>query len=49
MVVNLINELKAPYENYPVELLIYLGLVPLLLVPLLALGIDKFLVLKNNK
>lgn len=41
LVWNLINEFKEPYEGYPVEALIWLGVVPLLAVPFAAMLLDK--------
>ena len=38
---NVIHELRTPYEGYPIEALIWLGVVPLLLVPVVAWGIDR--------
>jgi len=43
LISNLIREFKAPYEGYPIEALIYIGVVPLLLIPFVGLILDKLL------
>lgn len=48
LVVNFYNEIKSPYENYPVKFLIGLGVLPVILAPIIAVLIDK-LTLQNIK
>ena len=41
LVTNLITEFKAPYEGYPTWALIYVGALPVILMPFIGAGIDK--------
>jgi len=41
LVWNIINELKIPYEGYPSWALLYIGILPLVLVPLIAYAVDR--------
>lgn len=41
LVWNVINELKAPYEGYPVAAIMWIGVVPVLLAPFVGLILDK--------
>lgn len=38
---NIINEIKAPYEGYPAWALLYLGVLPLFLAPIVGYILDK--------
>jgi len=38
---NVYTELQAPYEGYPVTALIYVGLIPIILAPIVGLILDK--------
>lgn len=38
---NIRNELQTPYEGYPVQSLLLFGVLPILLVPLVAFAVDK--------
>jgi len=42
LILNIVNELKVPYEDYPIHALLYIGLLPILLAPLIGMAIDKF-------
>jgi NSS family neurotransmitter:Na+ symporter len=41
-VVNMYQELQVPYEEYPVELLLAAGVLPVLLAPAIAYAIDRW-------
>ena len=42
LILNIMNEIKTPYEGYPTSALIYVGLLPVLLAPFIGAAIDKF-------
>ena len=42
LIINLIAEFKESYEGYPTWALIYIGVVPILLAPLVAFLLEKF-------
>lgn len=48
-VINVVNELQAPYEGYPVWALLTIGVLPILLAPAIAYGIDYFLTKKSEE
>lgn len=48
LVVNIVNELKAPYEGYPVSAIIWIGVVPIILSPFIGAILDK-LTTNSNK
>ena len=41
LILNIKEELSAPYEGYPESALFYVGVLPLLLTPLIAYGLDR--------
>ena len=41
LVINIVNELKAPYEGYPVAAIIWMGVVPIILAPFIGAILDK--------
>lgn len=41
LVWNIYNELQTPYEGYPTTALIYVGLLPILLAPVVGYALDK--------
>lgn len=42
LILNLVDEFRTPYEGYPTAALFYLGILPMLLVPVIAVLVDKF-------
>ncbi len=48
-VINVINEFKAPYEDYPVWSLLVFGLGPLVLAPIIAVIVDKLTTPKKEE
>jgi len=38
---NIVNEFKTPYEGYPSSALIYIGVLPILLTPLIAYILER--------
>lgn len=41
LIINFVKEIRSPYEGYPTWALIVFGVVPILLTPVVAYGIDK--------
>ena len=41
LILNVITEFETPYEGYPAWALLYIGVLPLLIAPLIAYAVDK--------